>query len=144
MIFSNDRTELRRMYQDAWQRARDGAPLEPLQAQIVDVIGEHPEYHALVEAPQTLERDWTPEEGQANPFLHMSLHLAIREQCATNRPAGIGQVRERLSTQFGGAHQAEHAMLEILGRTLWEAQRAGQAPDEQRYLRTLQGLIRTP
>ncbi|MEM9386953.1 MAG: DUF1841 family protein [Pseudomonadota bacterium] len=144
MIFSNDRTALRGMYQDAWQRARRGSPLEPLQAQIVDVVGEHPEYHALVEAPETLERDWTPEEGQANPFLHMSLHLAIREQCATNRPNGINQVRERLSAQFGGLHGAEHAMLEVLGRTLWDAQRAGQVPDEQRYLQTLRGLIQSP
>lgn len=144
MLFSNDRAALRRMYQQAWQRACEGAPLEPLDAQIAQVIREHPEYHALVQDAHTLDRDWTPDHGETNPFLHMSLHLAIREQCATDRPQGIGDVRVQLTDQHASAHEAEHAMLEVLGQALWEAQRAGRAPDEQAYLLALKQLLKGP
>ena len=105
------------------------------------MLREHPEYQPLVEDADNIARDWTPEDGKTNPFLHMSLHLAIREQCATDRPRGIATVRERLTRQYGQPHDAEHAMLEVLGQTLWEAQRASRAPDEQAYLQALQRLI---
>ncbi len=84
-----DRSSLRRMYVDAWRKHREQRVLEPLEAQIVALIGEHPEYHALLADDAALMQDWTPEQGAGNPFLHLSLHLAIREQVATDRPAGI-------------------------------------------------------
>lgn len=142
MLFSNDRTALRRMYAQAWQRHRGGEPLEPLQAQIVDVIALHPEYHALLEDDAALARDFTPQEGGLNPFLHMGLHLAVREQVATDRPAGIRALHARLRRHHGGdAHAAEHAMIEVLGEALWDAQRAGRAPDEEAYLAALRRLV---
>jgi hypothetical protein len=70
----------------------------------------------------------------------MGLHLAIREQVATNRPAGITDIHQKLSTRLGGAHAAEHAMSEPLAETLWDAQRQGRMPDEQLYLERLKKL----
>lgn len=115
--------------------------MEPLEAQIADVIAMHPEYHATLEDPQrALAADYTPEGGQSNPFLHMGLHLAVRDQIATNRPAGIRAVFEAIARKLGEAHDAEHAMVECLAQALWEAQRAGQPPDEQAYLERLKQL----
>ncbi len=139
MIFSQDRTALRRMYRDAWQKHRDRSPLSPLEAQIAQVVAEHPEYHALIESDD-LQADFTPEMGQSNPFLHMGMHLAIREQVATDRPAGIRGLHSRLSTTAGDPLEAEHRMMEALGETLWEAQRNNAAPDENAYLERLRRM----
>lgn len=141
MFFANSgRDELRRGYVEAWQRQRDGLPLTPLQAQIASVVALHPEYHALLESPDARAGDYSVEAGRTNPFLHMGLHLALREQVGTRRPPGIEVVHQRLARTLGGVHEAEHRMIEVLAETLWEAQRAGRAPDEQRYLERLQGL----
>ncbi len=86
-------------------------------------------------------REYTPEEGQTNPFLHMGLHLAIREQVATDRPAGIALVHRSLAARLGDVHEAEHAMIERLGAALWNAQRAGLPPDEAQYLESLRRLL---
>jgi hypothetical protein len=136
-----NRDQMRRMYLEAWRKFSARAPLEPLEAQLAAVIAEHPEYVAWLESgDQALSAEFTPEGGRENPFLHMGLHLAIREQVATNRPAGIAEIHQKLSTRLGGAHAAEHAMLEPLAETLWDAQRQGRAPDEQAYLERLRKL----
>jgi hypothetical protein len=140
MFANNNREEMRRHYLAAWQRRRDGLPLTPLDAQIADVIALHPEYQPLLEDPDALAAEFTVEQGRINPFLHMGLHLGLREQLATRRPAGIEQVHARLATKLGSTHDAEHRMIEVLAETLWEAQRAGRAPDEQRYLERLRQL----
>lgn len=136
-----NRDQMRRMYLEAWRKFNARAPLEPLEAQLAAVIAEHPEYVAWLEAgEQALSAEFTPEGGRENPFLHMGLHLAIREQVATNRPAGIAQIHQKLSERLGGIHAAEHAMLEPLAETLWDAQRQGRMPDEQSYLERLRKL----
>jgi hypothetical protein len=135
-----NREQLRQMYLSSWRKYTARQPLQPLEAQVAAVIAEHPEYVPLIESGQALTADYTPEGGGANPFLHMGLHLAIREQVATNRPAGITQIHQELSKRLGTPHTAEHAMLELLAETLWEAQRSGRAPDEQRYLERLRAL----
>jgi hypothetical protein len=141
MLFGDDRESLRRAYLEAWRQHRDGQPLEPLAAQLVDVIALHPEYHSLVEAgEESLARDWRPEDGATNPFLHMGLHLAIRDQVRTDRPAGIAAIYWRLAGRSGDAHQTEHVMLECLGETLWRAQRDNRPPDEAAYLDALSRL----
>jgi hypothetical protein len=141
MFFANSgRDELRRGYVEAWRRQREGLPLTPLDAQIAAVVALHPEYHAQLESPDAQAGDYRVENGRSNPFLHMGLHLALREQVGTRRPAGIELVYQRLARTLGGVHEAEHRMIEVLAETLWEAQRAGRAPDEQRYLERLQGL----
>jgi hypothetical protein len=134
------RDALRAGWRTAWQRHRERAPLEPLQAQIVDVIELHPEYHALVADEAATNAEFTPEGGQSNPFLHMGLHLALREQVGTDRPAGIRTVYQRLAARAASLHDAEHRMIEVLATVLWDAQRAGRAPDEQAYLEQLRRL----
>src|SRR5690348_13117379 len=136
-----NREQMRRMYLEAWRKFSARAPLEPLEGQLAAVIAEHPEYIAWLESGESaLGAEFTPEGGRENPFLHMGLHLAIREQVATNRPAGITDIHQKLSARLGGAHAAEHAMLVPLGETLWEAQRQGRMPDEQAYLERLKKL----
>ncbi len=139
MIFGQDRNELRRMYCDAWASAKQGSLLSPLAAQIVKVIEEHPEYQSFIERSST-EVESLPEPGQSNPFLHLGLHLAIRDQLAINRPAGIREVFERLANESGDPHAAEHVMLECLAVSLWEAQRNQALPDEALYLERLRKL----
>lgn len=140
MFATSGREELRRRYVNAWQRRRDALPLEPLDAQIADIIELHPEYQAMLEHPEAIEQSFSVEQGRSNPFLHMGLHLAIREQVGTRRPAGIEMVHARLAQKLGDVHTVEHRMIEVLAQTLWEAQRAGAAPDELVYLERLRRL----
>src|SRR5690606_4289596 len=135
-----DRSELRKMYGDAWRKAQAGEVLSPLEAQIVQVIEDHPEYEADVLDPD-LERAWTPDEGRTNPFLHMGLHLALRAPVATDRPPGIRETFRKLAGRIGDRLDAEHRAIECLAETLWEAQRANAAPDEQAYLEKLKRLL---
>ncbi len=141
MLFTQDREQIRRFYLQAWNKRRDKLPLEPLEAQLVDVIEAHPEYHAILEqGEEHLDKDWTPEMGESNPFLHMGMHLAIREQLSTDRPPGIRAATKKLLHQIGDGHATEHQMMECLGEALWHGQRDGQPPDEQAYLRCIQKL----
>jgi len=141
MIFGQDRNEIRKMYSDAWQKFCDGLPLTPLESQIAAVVELHPEYHDDVTA-EDLDTDYTPDGGKTNPFLHMGLHISIREQVATNRPPGIASVLGSLTKKCGDAHAAEHQMIDCLAETLWEAQSQNRAPDEQKYLERLHRLTR--
>ena len=142
MIFGDrNRAQLRESYLGAWRKFRAGLPLEPLEKQIAAVIAEHPEYHARLERDASvIDRDFQPETGQQNPFLHMGLHLAIRDQIATDRPAGIARIHAELGAALGSLHDAEHRMQEALAETLWESQRAGGMPDENSYLDKLRKL----
>ena len=133
-MFSQDRSSMRRYFVDSWRRAGEGTPLEPLEAQIAQVIREHPEYHTMLENPDAaLSREFFPEDGESNPFLHLSLHIAIQEQVGTDRPPGIRALYQRLAAA-SDAHEAEHQIMECLARSLWEAQREGCPPDEMAYL----------
>ncbi|MDJ0749534.1 MAG: DUF1841 family protein [Woeseiaceae bacterium] len=138
-MFGQDRDELRRMYADAWAKRCERKPLSPLETQIADVVAMHPEYHGEMTGDD-LKKDYSPESGKANPFLHMGLHLGIREQVATDRPAGIAGIFETLAARTGDVHAAEHEMIECLAETLWEAQRDNRPPDEARYLERLKRL----
>jgi hypothetical protein len=141
MIFGQDRNELRKMYSDAWKKHGEGLPMTALESQIATIIDLHPEYHDDVTA-RDLDKDYTPDGGKTNPFLHMGLHLGIREQVATNRPPGIANALRLLTKKCGDAHLAEHQMIDCLAETLWEAQSQNSAPDEQKYLERLQRLTR--
>jgi hypothetical protein len=134
-MFGNDRESLRRQYLQAWALHRQGQPLDPLQQQIAQVLADHPEYQALVESEASLEHEYLPEFGETNPFLHMGLHLAIRDQVRTDRPAGIRERYQKLLAAYGGeAHQVEHRIIDCLAENLWQAQRQNTAPDEAAYL----------
>jgi hypothetical protein len=144
MPFFHDqgRSSLRLMYYEAWRKHRESLPVEPIEDQIIRVIELHPEYaRAFESGADALDRDYTPEQGESNPFLHMGLHLAIREQVATNRPPGIADVHRALLRKLGDVHEAEHCMIEQLAVALWEAQRAGVPPNEAAYLEALRRLV---
>lgn len=137
MLFSPDRDKLRLMYVEAWHKRLQGLPLQALEAMIADVVAMHPEYHPLLE-DQIRTLSWEDDKvgGTTNPFLHMGLHLALREQVSIDRPTGIRTVYTRLCTRLGDVHEAEHRMLTCLLETLASAGPDG--PDEQTYLACLQ------
>jgi hypothetical protein len=132
-VFDNyTREQLRRTYAETWAKHLARSPLTPLEALIADVIGAHSEYQSIVADADTalaFEAD-----AADNPFLHMGLHLAVREQLSIDRPPGIRDLHRQLQAQFGESHLAEHALMEALGEELYLAQRNAIAPDEQQYL----------
>ena len=139
MIFGQDKNELRQMYIDAWRKSQLGDLLSPLEAQIAGVIEDHPEYQAMM-SEDMIDASFTPEGGQTNPFLHMGLHLAVREQVATDRPPGVAALFNAILVRTGDSHATEHKVLECLAETLWEAQSNNAMPDEQAYLERLRRL----
>ena len=132
-MFNPSRDQVRQFFCGAWKKHLERAILEGAEVTAVDLILRHPEYHALLENPAAVEREYTPEGGQTNPFLHLSLHLAIVEQVSINQPPGIRAAFEALRQRLD-PHQAEHVILECLGETIWAAQRRGGAMDAEDYL----------
>lgn len=129
------RDQLREAWCAAWRKWQQRIPLTGQEAQIVAVVELHPEYQPLLsDAQAALGYDPDPHGGAHNPFLHMGLHMAVREQVAVDRPPGVRELHRRLTERHGGAHGAEHAMMEALAEVLFEAQRSGRPPDEQAYL----------
>ena len=139
-MFSNDRSELRQVFFDCWKLKQDGRPLDALQQMIASVIEQHPEYHGLLQSADGLDRDYDQSQGETNPFLHMSMHIALIEQISTDRPAGIRDCHQKLSRSLGSAHEAEHRMMQCLSEAIWQAQRNHTAPDETAYLACLRKL----
>jgi hypothetical protein len=138
LFAGQDREAMRRAWRTAWQRQVQGLPLEPIQAQLAGLIATHPEYHALMSVTDAMPVAAQQDDTEAtDAYLHLALHLALREQLATDRPPGIARIHQRLSIAAGTPHAAEHRMIAVLARTLWEAQRAARAPDEQQYLEDL-------
>lgn len=140
MIFGDQRDQYRRVFADAWRKHSEGAPLEPLERAIVTVIDAHPEYHGLLADAGALTRDYLPETGETNPFLHMGMHVTIVEQITSDRPAGIRALYDGLRRDFPNSHELEHAMMQCLAGSLHEAHEEGRMPDEQRYLACLRRL----
>lgn len=141
-MFTQNRDQLRQFFLQSWQKFNSNEPLEPLEALVAGVIADHPEYHSLVESGNdALAGDYTPEQGQTNPFLHMGMHITIREQVQSDRPAGIAALHQQLSMKTGDIQETEHLIMECLGVALWEAQRSAGMPDEASYLECLRKLI---
>ena len=135
-MFSQDRESIRGYFIAVWNKYLQKKPLEPLEQQVLAVILEHPEYHELLsDMESALTNDYPPEAGKSNPFLHMGMHIAIREQVGINRPPGIAAIYESLVMKTSGdTHAAEHLMLECLGESLWHARNEGMLPDETGYM----------
>ena len=137
-MFAPSRDEARRFIVGAWRKFRAGEPLSELEQTVASLVAMHPEYHAMIDdGEKHLEREWSPEGGAQNPFLHLSLHLAVAEQLAIDQPPGIRAEFERLRHSSGDDHDALHAVLECLGETMWQAQRLGTGPDATVYLECL-------
>ena len=140
-MFNPSRDEVREMFFGAWRKYREGVPLAGMDAAALDVILLHPEYHAVLETPKRYrDRDYSDE---ANPFLHMSLHLALEEQLSIDQPPGIAHRFQVLLSKFRDRHEALHQALECLAETLWRAQRDGTPPDAGAYLSCLERRVGT-
>lgn len=139
MLFGSNRQNMRRYFFNTWRKyLANHQPLEPLEIQIAQVIAIHPEYHNLVEDEDSLDKDYLPEEGATNPFLHLGMHLALRDQSMTDQPPGVRDLYFALTKKFGDDHEAEHQMMECFGEVLWNAQRNSTEPDQAAYLQCLQ------
>ena len=134
-MFTPSRDDARRFLIDAWAKHRARQPLSELETLAAGLIALHPEYQPIIENPERYaDRDWQPESGETNPFLHLSLHLAVAEQLGVDQPPGIRAQFERLRTARGDEHASLHALLECLGEVIWSAQRHGTPPDAALYL----------
>ena len=138
MIFNPSRDDARNFLFNSWRKRREGTPQTPLEDLVSQLIEKHPEYHPLLENPQLSHgKDYTPENGVANPFLHLMMHLTIEEQISIGQPAGIREHFSRLTEHYQSEHDAQHKMMECLGEMLWQAQRKGTGPDAALYLSCL-------
>jgi len=131
-MFNPSRDEVREMFFRAWKSYREGMPLAGMEALALDVILQHPEYHDALSNPErTREKDYVDE---SNPFLHMSLHVALEEQLSIDQPPGIAARFRALLQRHGDRHEALHQALECLAETVWRAQRDRAPPDAAAFL----------
>ncbi len=134
-MFTPTRDQARQFLFETWRKYDSGEPLSALEKIALDVLVRHPEYHAMLDAPERYsDRDYGPESGQMNPFLHINLHLAVEEQLSIDQPPGIRVEYERLRALRGDEHDAQHDLLECLGEVLWQSQRNGVSLDAALYL----------
>lgn len=140
MLFSQDRRALRELFVHAWRKQLTGEPLEGIEALIAGTIQRHPEYQPLLANDAATTRDWSPEQGESNPFLHMAMHIAIEEGLMLDEPRGIRDRYRALRGQCSDEHDLQHRMMDCLGEMLWQASRGGQAPDTRVYLECLERI----
>jgi len=134
-MYSPTRDQARLSFIDAWRKHQTHSVLTPMEGIITRILLLHPEYHALLDnSEEALAREWTPESGATNPFLHLSLHLAIEEQLSIGQPAGLRAAFDALCAKLGDRHAALHGVLECLAETLWQAQSAGTPMDGEAYV----------
>lgn len=133
-MFDPTRDQARNFFIESWNKYRTKSVLTPLEQIAADLIALHPEYHPLLEAPEAVAREFAPEDGQINPFLHLSLHLAIEEQLSIDQPPGLRAAFAACQLRRGNRHDALHDVLECLGETIFNAQRNRQPPDGAAYL----------
>ncbi len=141
MFQAENTQDTRPFFFDTWEKHKESKPLTPLETQLIDVILSHPEYHAMLDNPKlAADRTYFAELGETNPFLHMGLHLAVREQIATNRPHGITHAFNTLKTHLKAPLEAEHKIMRCLEDCLWLAQQNNAMPDEAAYLKACLAL----
>lgn len=140
MFYGDNVQDTRKIFFDSWRKFQTKEALNTLEQQLVAVIIDHPEYHHLLENAANLQQKYFPELGESNPFLHMGLHLAIRDQVSLDKPMGIRQVHQLLLQHYKDNLAVEHLMIDCLAECLWSAQRTNQMPDEQRYLQACKRL----
>ena len=139
MLIQPSQADVRRFFCGVYAKARSGVALEPMEMLVSRWIDEHPEYHACLADVDAALRDMSQVEPNAeNPFLHLSMHLSISEQCSIDQPRGIRQAVELLTARRNDLHAAHHEVMECLGRMVFESQRAGRMPDGQAYIDCVQ------
>ena len=138
-MFTPSQADGRRFFCSVYAKSRSGLPLEAIETIASQWLEEHPEHHAdLADADAALEKMYDVEAGKTNPFLHLSMHLSISEQCSIDQPRGIRQAVELLTARRNSLHEAHHQTMDCLGQMVWESQRAGQPPDGAAYLDCVQ------
>lgn len=141
-MHGQDRNQIRQFFRNTWKKVTRKQPLEPLEVLVGDVISMHPEYHTMLENDHDeLDKDYQPHAGQANPFLHMGMHISFREQYNSNRPDGIQLLYKKIFIKWGNQHEAEHVMMDCLAENLLKAQKSGALPNEKDYLDCLKKII---
>lgn len=132
-MFNPSKEQVREFFTGAWRKRRDGGVLTPLETMAADLVERHPEYHDDLQDPEAATRDYPVEAGRTNPFLHLSMHLAIQEQLSIDHPPGIRAAWTAL-LHTHDEHEAAHIIMEALGEVVWEAQRLGKPLDNEHYL----------
>jgi Domain of unknown function (DUF1841) len=141
-MYNPSRDQARGFLFEAWRKFNIHAPLTSLEIIAVDIISKHPEYHALFERrDQFVDRDYAPEHGETNPFLHISMHIAIQEQIAIDQPQGIRNAHQKLTARLGSAIDAEHEIMDCLAEMIWQAQQSKSAPSADTYLKCLEAKL---
>lgn len=139
MLFNPSRDEARKFLIESWRKRRANELLMPLEDLAAQLIAKHPEHHAVFEDPESSQdKDYLPEHGATNPFLHLMMHLAIEEQISIDQPPGIRAHFARLTHKFESEHEAQHAMMECLAEMIWQAQRDRIQPDAAVYFACLE------
>lgn len=139
-MFVQTRENVRWFFGEVYRKYSRGEAMEPLEQLIAQVIQMHPEYHSLLENDQLIGKQFATASGATNPFLHMSLHIALAEQVSSDRPAGIAAIYRKLMSTALDTHAVEHNMMDCLEKTLWQAQHSQSAADEPAYLECLRRL----
>lgn len=141
-MYNPSRDQARQFFIDTWAKFQRHDPLTPLEEKAAAIIALHPEYHRVLDRPETfIAQDWKPESGDINPFLHFGFHLAIQEQLDIDQPPGIRAIHAKLAAKHDDEHAAKHDMLDCLGETLWQSQRTGQALDAALYVQLLNARL---
>ena len=138
-MFAPTQEEVRRFFCGAWAKHRAGQPMEPMETLAAGWVAEHPEWHGILDdVDRALQADFGAGNVGSNPFLHLSMHLSISEQCSIDQPPGIRQAVELLVRRLGDLHAAHHEVMDCLGLMLSDAQARGSAPDGSAYLACVQ------
>jgi hypothetical protein len=137
-MFNPSREQARQFFFDTWRKYRQREILSDMENMAIEVILLHPEYHAMLDDPgRYQDKDYLPEAGDTNPFLHMGMHIAIGEQLSIDQPVGIRKRFERLLKLTGNEHDAAHQVMECLAEMIWQAQRNQSAFDASVYFECL-------
>lgn len=141
-LFNPSREEVRQFFCEAWAKHQNAGVLTPMESIAARWMVEHPEYHSILNHLEDAQsQEYTPEKGETNPFLHLSMHMSISEQVQIDQPPGIRDVSRQLMTKLDSEHEAQHRIMECLGEVLWSAQRQGTSPDMQAYVELIKRLL---
>ena len=140
-MFSPTQADVRRFFCSVYAKDRSGKALEAIELIASGWIDEHPHYHSeLADVEAALAAMGEVTEGRSNPFLHLSMHLSISEQCSIDQPRGIRQAVELLTHKRNSLHEAHHGTMDCLGNMFWQSQRQGRTPDGDSYVACVQRL----
>lgn len=138
-MFNPSQEDVRRFFCAVAAKAQASQPMDALETLAGQWIAEHPQYVAdLADEQSALAATYDGSNGRTNPFLHLSMHLSISEQCSIDQPRGIRQAVELLAARLDSLHEAHHEAMECLGQMLWESQRSGRPPDGHAYVECVQ------